>query len=98
MDIWIYGYLDIWIYGWIKTMVGSSWGKEGCRPFPPRSPPTRPFMRGSAPQTPHRFHGYTPPHPTPPHLDSMAGSTEAIEAIEAIEGILPMFGVRSGGW
>ena len=67
--------MDIWIYGCIKTMVGSSWG--GGRP-----PPTREFMRGSAPQTPHRFHGYTPPH-----LDSMAGSTEAIEGIEAIEAI-----------
>ena len=49
-------------------------GGEGCR-LPPQTPsPTREFMRGSAPQTPHRFHGYTPPH-----LDSMAGSTEAIE-------------------
>ena len=43
-------------------MVGSNWGGEGCCPLPPRPPLTRIFMRGSAPQTPHRFNGYTPPH------------------------------------
>ena len=42
-------------------MIGSHWGGEGCCPFPPRPPLTRIFMRGSAPQTPHRFNGYTPP-------------------------------------
>ena len=61
VDMWICGYVDIWIYGWINTMVGSSWVGEGCCP-PPQIPPTRIFMRGSAPQTPHRFNGYTPPH------------------------------------
>ena len=72
MDIWIYGYMDIWTwvngymdiwtYGWIYSMIGSHWGGEGCCPLPPRPPLIRIFMRGSAPQTPHRFNGYTRPH------------------------------------
>ena len=48
---------NIWIYGCIQTMVGSSWGGRAADP-----PPSCIFMRGSAPQTPHRFNGYTPPH------------------------------------
>ena len=63
MAMWIFGYMDIWIYGYMDKNDGRIFlGREGCRPA--QTPPTREFMRGSAPQTPHRFHGYTPPHPT----------------------------------
>ena len=61
MDLWIYGFMDIWIFGCIQMMVGCSWGGRAA------ALPTREFMRGFAPQTPHRFDGHTPPHPTPPH-------------------------------
>ena len=64
MDIWICGYMNTWIYGYMDTwmyisMLGSNLGGEGRRSPPPRPPLTRIFMRGQAPQTPHRFDGYT---------------------------------------
>ena len=65
-NIWIYGYMDIWIYGCIYSMIGTNWGERAAAlspPDPPRPPLTRIFMRGQAPQTPHRFNGYTPPPP-----------------------------------
>ena len=58
MDIWIFGYLDIW--------MDENDGRIFLGGRAAALPPTREFMRGSAPQTPHRFHGHTPPHPTPP--------------------------------
>ena len=54
MDMWICGYMDIWMY------INDDWVSLGGRGLLP-SPLTRIFMRGSAPQTPHRFNGYTPP-------------------------------------
>ena len=54
MDEWIYEHWGIWMHiidGWV-SLEG-----EGCCPLPPRTPLTRIFMRGSAPQTPHRFNG-----------------------------------------
>ena len=41
----------MWMY------INDAWVSLGGR-----APLTRIFMRGSAPQTPHRFNGYTPPH------------------------------------
>ena len=55
-------HMDIWIYGWIKTMVGSSWGEEGCRTPRPEPPP--PAYSWGAPPLKLPIDFMDTPHPT----------------------------------
>ena len=50
--------MDIWIYGCVKQNDGWVSGR-GLPPSPPKTLLAGMFMRGFAPQTPHRFNGYT---------------------------------------
>ena len=78
MDIWICGYLDIWINEWMYGYL-DIWmyifddrvSLEGRGLLPSSPALSRIFIRGSAPQTPHRVNGYTHSH-----LDSVADACE----------------------